>query len=225
MGQWKMDNGKWAMGNAPPPLPVLQPPQPEPLAESDFQLIRQAAVRRRSINSASRTAMLSSVVTLILGISAAPFLLFSFSWSGVIIVAGLCTIGMIEYRGHKRLRRAEASAAKVLGLNQLALLGVIILYCVIQMATASAETTKGMIVSPETREMLPSAMPGMGRFVGRLDQLAPLLVYGFYGLVILLSAGCQGGMALYYFSRRKHIETFNAQTPEWVRRIFVETGA
>jgi hypothetical protein len=73
--------------------------------------------------------------------------------------------------------------------------------------------------------MLPSAMPGMGRFVGRLDQLAPLLVYGFYGLVILLSAGCQGGMALYYFSRRKHIETFNAQTPEWVRRIFVETGA
>jgi hypothetical protein len=29
-------------------------------------------------------------------------------------------------------------------------------------------------------------------------------------------------MALYYFTRRKHIQQFNRSTPQWIRRLFVE---
>ncbi len=31
-------------------------------------------------------------------------------------------------------------------------------------------------------------------------------------------------MALYYFTRRKHIERFNRAMPPWIRRLFVEMG-
>jgi hypothetical protein len=58
-----------------------------------------------------------------------------------------------------------------------------------------------------------------------VERWAPILVYGFYSLVIFFSAVFQGGMAAYYFTRRRHIESFNRKTPPWIRRLFVEIGA
>jgi hypothetical protein len=40
--------------------------------------------------------------------------------------------------------------------------------------------------------------------------------------VILLSAGFQGGLAVYYFTRKKHLEALQRSTPAWVQRLFAE---
>jgi len=202
-----------------PPSPV----RPDPLDESDYLLIRQAAVRRRPLRRATRTALMSSVATLVIGISAIPFVLLWPSWQGGLVAAGLCVIGVVEYKGYQRMRRADPNAARMLGTNQLALLGLIVLYCLAQMAAFSPEQARAAAISPEVRAQLAN-LPSMAKAIDSdIDRLAPLATYGFYGLVIVLSIAFQGGLARYYFTRRRHLEAFNAQTPPWIRRLFAET--
>jgi hypothetical protein len=40
-----------------------------------------------------------------------------------------------------------------------------------------------------------------------------------YGSVIALSALFQGLNAVYYFTRRKYVTAYLAETPEWVREL------
>ncbi len=88
------------------------------------------------------------------------------------------------------------------------------------MATVSSQQIKDMVVSPEFRSQL-SGLPEMNREVEGFDRWAPLALYGFYSLVIVLSVLFQGGMSLYYFTRRKRVAAF-LQSPEWARRLVLE---
>ena len=70
---------------------------------------------------------------------------------------------------------------------------------------------------------VPTWMQLLAQSGGIGDLLDPgfinkLVVY-FYGGVIALSALFQGGTALYYFSRRRLVEEYIAETPEWVRDV------
>ena len=196
-----------------------------PLTENHYAEVRQAVRARRRVRRAARTALSSGSITLMIGVLAAPFVLVWPSASGLMIVAGVCTVGAVELVGYGRMRRAEPSAARLLGANQLALLGLIALYCVMQIVAFSPEEVRAAALSPEVRAQL-SAVPEMARSIDNLVlRWAPILTYGFYSLVIGLSVCFQGGMALYYFTRRKHIERFNRATPPWIRRLFVEMRA
>jgi len=196
-----------------------------PLTDAHFAEVRQAVRDRRRVKGAARTALSSGSITLMIGVLAAPFVLVWPSASGVMIVAGVCAVGAVELVGYRRMRQAVPSAARLLGVNQLALLGLISLYCVMQMVAFSPEAARAAALSPEVQAQL-SAVPEMAGAINDLVlRWAPILTYGFYSLVIGLSVCFQGGMALYYFTRRKHIERFNRATPEWIRRLFVEMRA
>jgi len=196
-----------------------------PLTEADYAAVRQAVRARRRVKRAARTALSSGSVTLAIGVLAAPFVAVWPSASGVMIVIGVCVVGVVELVGCGRMRRAEPAAARWLGANQLALLGLIALYCLMQMAAFSPEAVQAAALSPEVRAQL-NAMPQMVRSIDNLVlRWAPIITYGFYSLIIGLSVCFQGGMALYYFTRRKHVERFNRATPAWIRRLFVEMGA
>jgi hypothetical protein len=54
---------------------------------------------------------------------------------------------------------------------------------------------------------------------GGFEALYQQIVVAVYGGVIVFSALFQGGTALYYFSRRRHVEDFIAETPAWVRDV------
>ena len=193
-----------------------------PIGEREWGLVREAAVRRRKVKRAAGTARSSAIVTLAIGLAALPFVLVSPSFSGLVVVAGILVVGVREWMGYGKMRRAEAGAAPYLGWNQVALVGVITFYCLFQMASFSPEEVKSAALSPEVRSLL-AAMPALAADMDRtIERLAPYAVYGFYSLVMLVSALAQGAMAVYYFSRRKCVETFNRRTPEWVRRVFVE---
>ena len=49
--------------------------------------------------------------------------------------------------------------------------------------------------------------------VGDLEGLYKTVTLAMYGGVIALSVLFQGGNALYYFTRRRHVEDFIAETP------------
>lgn len=190
----------------PPSLPTPEPPCP--LSGADFVLIRQAAVRRKALVSAGRTARASSIITLAIGILGLPLVAMSFSWIAAIVVLGICAVGAVELYGSGRIRRADPAAGRLLAVNQLALLGLILAYCLVQMCTSP--------LSAELRSQL------AGIDLKGIEHLELLLTQAIYGLVAGLSVVFQGGMAFYYFTRRKHVEAFLAQTPDWVRRLLLE---
>ena len=41
-------------------------------------------------------------------------------------------------------------------------------------------------------------------------------------LLVRISIAFQGGLALYYYTRRRHVETFLRETPAWIRRQLLE---
>jgi len=193
------------------------------IGPGELVLVREAVARRRKVTRAAAVARASAITTLAIGLLALPFVVVSPSFSGLVVVAGVIVVGVREWTGYGKMRRAQAGAARHLGWNQVALLGVITLYCVLEMATFSPEDVKSAALSPEVRSQL-AALPGMqAQIEGLIETWAPYAVYGFYSALILLSIGFQGGLALYYFSRGKYIETFRRDTPEWVMQVLAET--
>lgn len=207
------------------PVPPPQAASTSPLEESDFERIREAVKAHKAVRRATRTALSSASVTLVIAFAAMPFTLIWPSVSGLLVLAGISAVGIVEFLGYQRMRRADPSAPKMLALNQLAFLGVITLYCISQVAFFSTADIKASALSPEFRAELTKGMPDMARSTDALiDQWAPLAMFGFYSLVVLLSIVFQGGMALYYYTRRRYVDAFNRQTPAWIRRLFIEVG-
>ena len=161
----------------------------------------------------------SGLTTLILGMMTAAFVALSFDLIGAIAAVVLCVVGAIELFGQRRLLRAEPGAARLLMLNQLALLACIAIYCAVQIATFSVQQVKNQALSPNVRSEL-AATPEITQMVdGSIDRYAPMLHYGFYSVVLLLSVACQGGMALYYARRQRRLDSFRANTPPWAMQL------
>ncbi|MBN2583960.1 MAG: hypothetical protein JXL80_12915 [Planctomycetes bacterium] len=193
-----------------------------PLDERHFAMVQQAVQSHKAIDRLSRRTRSSSAIMLILGALTMVWTFFSPDLTNALIALALCVTGTAEWYGHTQVRRARSGAAKLLGINQLVLMGVIIAYCVAQMVMFSPEKAKAEALSPELRSQM-SAMPGaVGSFNAMIDRWGPIVTYGFYGLMILIGVAFQGGTALYYFTRKRHIEAFARETPAWIQRLFIE---
>ena len=190
--------------------------------ESHFQYLRHVTERRRPIRSAARTARVSAVTILVIAAGSTPLLLLSPTWQSFLAVAGLWVIGAREYIGAQQMRRGLPSAATYLGRNQLAFIALIVVYCAIQMLTFSGAQARDAMISPELQSQL-AMLPSLQHDVeGQIEYWAPLVTYGLYSLVIVLSAAFQGGLASYYFSRKRHLEALTQNTPAWIQRLFTE---
>jgi len=201
------------------------PPLPRsPLDESHFLMVRRAKRARVVVQRAARTAAWDAGITLTIGLLGLLLCVAWWSWLGMLVTAGISVIGVVGLLAWTRLKDAEPGAARVLALNQLAFMALIVFYCGIQMLSASPEAATSALLTPELMSQLRD-MPGMDQaMLTEIARSGPALLYGFYSLVILLSVLAQGGMALYYVSRRRHLETYRRETPEWVRRLLAETG-
>ena len=192
-----------------------------PLTEEHFALLRSALDARRPVRNAARTAHASALTILVIGVAGIPIVLILPSWLGFVMVIGICTIGTLEYKGAQSMRAGAPTAAAFLGRNQLVFMALIIAYCVIQMI-AFASTPPAELISPELRAQL-AQVPGMEQDLTRdLESIAPAVTYGFYALVILITIAAQGSLATYYFTRRKHLEALQRETPPWIKRLLTE---
>jgi len=207
---------------APAARPAILREAAGPLSEVDFDLLRQAAAARGPVRRAARTARTSAITILAVGALGVPLLAVSPSWLGLLMVLGIAAVGVVEYVGARRMRRGEPTAAVFLARNQVAFMGLIVAYCLIRMLTFSPAQARVGLLSSELQSEL-SQLPGFEQDIDRqLQSWAPLVTYGFYALVIVLSLAAQGGLALYYFTRRRHLEALEHDTPAWIRRLFRE---
>jgi hypothetical protein len=180
-------------------------PGASPLSENDFLMIRRARAGRKVVRRSATVAAWDAGITLTIGLAGLLISMFWWSWLGFFITLGITAVGVAGLVGWDHMQDANPSAATLLGINQLVLMALIVLYCVIRMATFSPSELQ--------------ASTGLGI---SLTDIGPAIINGFYTLIIVVSVLGQGAMALYYFTRRRGLLDYRHDTPEWVLRLFRE---
>jgi hypothetical protein len=187
-----------------------QPVSPPQISPENLQELQAAKRGMRKIRRAVTTATFDGWTVAFFGI-----LTFIFSIGDIISMAlgaGLTVIGVIELYGAKRLKRLDQSAIAFLVWNQIALGSLLLIYAVWR--------TVDILHHPATASSLGATeaeldAAGMGN-IANLEQSMMLAVYG--SLMAIAVFG-QGSMALYYFTRRKHVQTYLAETPPWITQM------
>jgi hypothetical protein len=131
-------------------------------------------------------------------------------WVGVYIGALITGAGILELRGRTRLIKGNITGLSWLIRAQVLILAVVGLYA-FRNLLAFDEAALVAEITPEIR----NAMDQIGLSITDLQKLMKPVYYGLYLTVIGLTLIFQGGMALYYASRRKRITEALAarQTP------------
>jgi hypothetical protein len=175
----------------------------------DYALARQ---RAKSIYKAAAVASFNAWATALVAVISAPFALFSMA--GLLTTAALTLVAGNEFRGRRRLLQFDPHAAAILGWNQLLLLAMIIGYC----AWSIYASLYGANSVTQQLRGFAELESSLGSLDG-VDVLVRHVVVVLYGSLIALSVVVQGLTAYYYFSRRKHVENYLAETPQWIREL------
>jgi hypothetical protein len=134
-----------------------------------------------------------------------------FSLAGVAMGAGMGIIAYVEFRGAGGLGRLETRWARVLGWNQLAFAGMLITYAVWSiLRELSGVSAYGAIKAAD---------PGLAGMLQPFEGLARLITLAVYGGLIAVAVFAQGGMALFYYTRARHIRDYLAQTAPWILQM------
>ncbi|HKU43844.1 MAG TPA: hypothetical protein VJR89_37045 [Polyangiales bacterium] len=156
------------------------------------------------------TLLLAALITLVL----APF-----DPSLLLAAAALAGCGLFELEAGKRLRRHEPRALLWLAGNQLLLLTVVVVYAGLQLRAAlfePASLAAEFAKHPELAQVIASIDdPQLTEAIDGLGELYRTVQVSVYAVLIAVTMFVQGGAALYYLSRRKHLKEFLA-TPAWV---------
>jgi hypothetical protein len=193
------------------------PPTDGPLDPTHARAVAAAAARTKPIRKAARVANFNGWTTAIIAALSTAVTLFTFDLVGLLVTLALAIVAYNEFRGRKRLLAFDPAAATMLGWNQLGLLAMIVVYCLWALYSnllGSNSLEAQLEASPE----LGAAFGSLGNMDG-FDGIYRQIVVVLYSSVIALSAVFQGGNALYYFSRRRVVEDYVRETPEWVRDI------
>jgi hypothetical protein len=131
--------------------------------------------------------------------------------SSMLIGAALVAIAVVELRGAARLKRLDAGAARVLGWNQVALAVLLLGYAGWRLLALRhgdggvAEALGAEANDPQVRELL-APVAGLTR----------MIMLWVYASVAAVAVAGPGSLALYYFTRGRHVRAYLAQTPEWI---------
>jgi len=185
-----------------------------PLNRSQLEQVATAKGQAHTIRKAAAVAGFNGWTIGILALGSAPFAWFSLP--ALLMTVGMSLVAYNELQGRRRLLRFDDKAPAFLGWNQLGFLGLIITYCLWMFVvgfTGESPLATEFEAKPELRAAFDS--------VEGFDEIYRIVVAAFYGIVILLSAIFQGGNAIYYFTRRRHVEAFLQKTPAWALQLLV----
>jgi len=191
-------------------------PTQDPLSAEQQQQIASARQRAGKVIPAVVVAKLDAWIT---GIFAAMTLCYAaispaidgLSALATIVGCGMAVVAFNSYRGANRLRCYDLRAPLLLALNQMLLAAIIIGACLWQMVivlTGHSELTR---LLGQYFDFVAGGSPF------DLEYAVALICV----LVIITSVLMQGGVALYYFTRARHVREFRRQTPQWVVDLLV----
>ena len=164
---------------------------------------------RRPIRQAVAVAAFNGWSTAVFAALTVPFALFS--PTALIMGLGLGAIAFFEFKGRRLLQRFDTKAPAFLGFNQIAFAALIIGYC--------AWSIYANMNSPGRYAETIAANPELTRMLGPIGDLHKTITLAVYGAVAFSSLLFQGSMAVYYFTRSRHLRACLTGTPEWVLDI------
>lgn len=186
-----------------------------PISDAQRIEIARGAEREKAFAFARKLASFNGIGV---GIFAAISLLSAaFDPSSLLLAVPLGVIAFVELNGGQRLARYERNGLVQLACNQAALVALVAVYALAQIFSAlDSASPLGEIMA---QSGVPSAELGVSDIsteLGDFDELYRSAVTAFYGVVVAATTLAQGGCALYYYSRLKHLDRFLADTPRWV---------
>lgn len=189
------------------PIPFRLVNQPPEVGSPEWQRqIASAKQLRRRIDKAARVAAFNGWTAAVLAALSMPLALFSRTTLVAVIVLGVNAY--VEFTGKRMLRRLDERAPLVLACNQFALGAIIIAYAVWQLAVS------GNVKNQFADEIAQN--PELADILGQYDDVWRLAWQLVYGALIFCTILMQGGMGLYYLTRRRHLRRYVDETPDWV---------
>jgi len=187
--------------------PANSPLSPEHLAQLEASNQRAKKIRRAAA-VATTDAWLSAIFAALTLLSAI------FSPVSAILGLALAVIAFNSFRGAKRLRQLDPSAPHFLACNQIALALALVTYAACSLYAAAHASSN--LLSSAT-----SAGPDVEKALGdlHLDRLYWLASLALYGTLIVGTVLAQGLAAIYYATRKKHIDAYLAATPGWILQL------
>jgi hypothetical protein len=180
------------------------PPEtpPDPFSPEIVHELEVARLRGRKIR---RAAGVASFTGWTVSICAAVTLLFGiFSITSLLLGGALAVVGYNEFSGAKLLRRLDLRAPRRLGLNQIGLCGVLIVY--------SLWSIHSTLAAPSPYAAVLASGGQAAGMLGSIEQLQTTVTLVVYGSLIVVSIVFQGSMAWYYFTRDRHIKAYINET-------------
>jgi hypothetical protein len=177
-----------------------------PLNEAHLRQIAVASTTARRVLSAVRLA--SANIWLLAIASGVSLALGALDPSSAVLGIAIGLLAANEWRGRRALRRLSPSGATILGVNQLALLGVIVAF--------SAWGLWSTVHAPNPYATHMDSVPESARMLERLGDLQQTLQASLCLAMIGVSAIWQGATAMYYFTRAKHVWNYLSHTPKWI---------
>ena len=189
----------------PPPLPPEDATDGGLTAEQ-LQQWADANLRARKVLKAAKVAAFNGWTVGFFAAASAIFALFSIPTA--LLCAGLAFVTYNEFRGRKLLLRFEPRATRVLGWNQLVLMGLLIAYGAWHIGAA--------YLGPSPYEQAIRTTPQLEKMLRPVENLYTLLTVVVYGGVIVGTMIFQALNAAYYFTRAKRLRAYLAETPDWI---------
>jgi len=179
-----------------------------PLTTLQLRKLNQAGIQQKKLTRAIKIASFNGMCTAIF----AAVALVGGIFSTLSLAMGLALAGLAwnEFRGRNFLREMHPLAPRVLGWNQMAFMGLLILY--------SAWNIYFGLTGPSAYAAEIAAHPQLDTMFG-LTRLEKMVTVSIYSTMIVGTIICQGGCAWYYFSRAKHLHAYIADTEPWILDI------
>lgn len=175
-----------------------------PLSPEHLRLLAQVRDRMRKPRRAVMVATISGWSLVAFAMLSLPFAALG-DWTALMVGAALAALGINELLGGAMIRRLDPRGAWRLGLNQLALGGLIVSYSGWQLFASLKQpalaSVGGSYSNPDVDAMV--------------KELTVTVSYALYGGMAVLGLLVPGLTAWYYFSRRGMIERVLAESPAW----------
>ncbi len=126
----------------------------------------------------------------------------------MVIGAVMGVMAYVEIRGASQLRRLDQSAPRRLAINQI-LLGLLL-------CAYAVWRIYDYLHGPSPYAALSAADPKIGK---RFEDMFRSLAVALYGCLIIFAILAQGGAAIFYFTREKHLRDYRQRTPAWILQM------
>lgn len=171
-----------------------------PISAEQQEEFADAGKKLAKILRAGKIAAVSGWTLVVFGVLSA--LLGLFSLTGMLVAGALLALGWNELRGRALLVALDPQGARVLGWNQLAIIGLVVVYCLWQLYSSLAHP------NPQMAEL--------EELVGIEPELVAQLTILVYGSVMVITAVAQGLLSRWHFAREKQLKTYLEETPAWI---------